>query len=720
MKTRTKHALTLCVSSLALGLGGGEVFAQSQPRSGPEAQPAAVQTDQATTLDEVVVTARKRSESLKDVPTSIVAVSAETISSLNATSLSDLNRITPNARVIEGGNVVIRGIASNARNSGFEAGAAVYIDGVYQGRPLGNNQDLVDVARVEVLRGPQGTLYGKNTTAGAISVITASPGEVAHGAAEVQYGERNDLRVSGYVAGPIIDGLLGAKLAAYSRTADGYQTNVTTGGDAANQDVWGLRGELRWTPGVWDVALRGDYTHDDSTPALFKAVSGFAAPTASGIDNFAHDRNEYQFVHGGGLSLTVERDLGDFSFTSITGWRSQRSGQEVDDDFSPLNFVYHIWRDRGSQISQEFRLASPEGKRLTYVLGAYYFGQTLKSDRPVSLGAGFPVQGELRDIVETETHAYAVFANADYDITDRLILNLGVRYTSEQKDLDFVQLPLLALGYPAFDFEEGFRDEDVSPTASLSYKFSPDVTGYIKASKGFKSGGWNPDITTTRDIQFASENMTNYEAGLRSRLLDDRLSVNLTAFYMDYQDLQVSQFKGTFAGYVVTNAGAATIKGVELEVQARPASWLTLSGGGAYNDAKYDDFDSGTGVNYAGQQITFSPKTSAFVSFDARFPVFSSAELALQGDYSYTSRIYFDDARRSEATTGPFASDPYSLVNLRAGVILQNGVEVFAYANNVTDERYLLIRNPDALGLGLTLSRYNPPRQIGARITYRF
>ncbi|OYX36565.1 MAG: hypothetical protein B7Y99_00970 [Caulobacterales bacterium 32-69-10] len=713
MTAQTKFALNLCVSTLALTvLGGGAASAQS----------AAV-TDQggpATTLDEVVVTARKRSETLQDVPTSIVAVSAQQIESLNATSLADLNRITPNARVTEGGTLVIRGIQSNARNAGFEAGAAVYIDGVYQGRPLGNNQDLVDVQRVEVLRGPQGTLYGKNTTAGAISVITASPGDVARGAFQVQYGERNDLRVSGYVAGPLIDGVLGGKLAAYSRTADGYQANVITGGEGANADVWGLRGELRWTPGAWDIALRGDYTRDDSTPALAKAVSGFAAPTASGIDNFAHDRDEYVFVRGGGLSLTVERDLGEFSFTSITGWRSQRDGQDTDDDFSPLNGVYHIWRDSGHQVSQEFRLASPDSNRLSYVLGAYYFGQTLNSNRPVTLSAGFPVQGELRDIVETQTRAYAVFANADYKFTERLILNVGLRYTSEEKDLDFVQFPLPVLGYPAFDFEDSFSDTDLSPTVSLSYKFSPDVTGYAKVSTGYKSGGWNPDITTTPDIQFAAENMTNYEAGLRTRLLEDRLSVNLTAFYMDYKDLQVSQFKGTFAGYVITNAGAATIQGLELEVQARPTSWLTLAGGGAYNDATYDDFDSGTGVNYAGQQITFSPKATAFFTFDARFPVFETAELALQGDYNYTSEIFFDDARGGEAATGPFASDPYEIINLRAGFILQNGLELFAYANNVTDERYLLIRNPDALGLGLTLNRYSPPRQVGARITYRF
>lgn len=699
------------------GLGAAPLHAQN----GEEGQEAAVADAPRAVqgVEVITVTARRRAESVQDVPVSIIAFGERQIEALNATSLTDLNRAMPNVNISDRGGITIRGIQSNTRNAGFEAGAAVYIDGVYQGRPIGNNQDLTDIDRIEVLRGPQGTLYGKNTTAGAISLVTVRPGDTFTGNVDVQYAERNDIRVSGYVAGPLAEGLAGLKLAGFRRSSDGHQVNLADDGRYGDADSYGGRAELRLTPGEWDFAFRADAVQDDGTPVMPTAVAGFAAGFADGRDTVHHDVSARFTRRGGGVSLTAERDFLGHAFTSISGWRTLRATETADDDYSPLDIVHHSFSDRSRQFSQEVRLASTSAGRLSYVVGAYYFNQDLRSHRPVILGMDFPVQDTLVNDVEVGTEAYAVFANADYQLADRLVLNLGLRYTRERKTLDFVQDGIPLIGYPNLTLTDSFTDNDLSPTLSLTYQIAPNVSAYGRVSRGYKSGGWNPDITTTDDIRFGPENVTNYEAGLRTRLLDDRLIVNLTGYYMDYKDLQVLQFLGTFAGMGITNAGVATIQGAELDVQARPFSWLNLSGGAAYTDAVYDRFDSGTGGSYAGQQITNTPKFTGFVAFDARFAVAGGADLVVQGDYSYQSRIYFDDDRTVAAGLA-YASDGHGMLNGRVGVITPNNLEFYVFGDNLTDERALRNRMSDNLDLGLVLDTYAPPRRFGTRLGYKF
>ncbi|MDB5429051.1 MAG: hypothetical protein JWP35_167 [Caulobacter sp.] len=714
MQRRQRLLLSAAASTAVLALSANAFAEGAGSDSGASAQPT-------TTIGEVLVTARKRTENLQDVPASIQAIGADQLEKLNAKSLADLNGVTPNAHIDELGNLTIRGITSSARNIGFEAGAAVYMDGVYLGRPLGNNQDLIDIDRVEVLRGPQGTLYGKNTTAGAISISTVRPGQTWRGAGEIQYGERNDWRLSAYVAGPLIADVLGIKLSVYGRKSDGYQKDLVSGGAYGNYDETGVRGELRLTQGSWDVSLRGDYRRDEGMASAEEPVAGFALGFSPGPDTVAPNVAYTLPRKGGGVSLTADDSLdGGYTFTSITAWRTLAVRQHFDDDFSPLDIVFHIFADDYSQVSQEFRLASPADRRFTWIAGAYYFHQDLKSDRPVTLSTGFPVQGVMSDQVKTKTDAYAVFANGDYHFTDAITLNVGLRYTSERKTLNFDQQGVPAIGYPFLTIDDHFTDSDVSPTAALSYKVSPQVTGYVKYSRGFKSGGWNPDITTTPHIKFDAESVTNYEAGLRTRLLDNRLGINATVYYMDYDDLQVSQFLGTFSGYVITNAGKARVQGVELDVQAQPTAWLSLGAGGAYNDAKYVDFDSGTGANYAGQQFTNVPKVSGFVTADINAPAFGGARFLAHVDYRYQTKTYFDDKRSVYPGIGPAAQDSYGLLNGNVGLGFDNGVKLEAYVVNANDERPLVERQPDALGLGIVVERRLTPREYGVRLSYRF
>lgn len=436
---------------------------------------------------------------------------------------------------------------------------------------------------------------------------------------------------------------------------------------------------------------------------------------------------------GGGLSLTGDVALGGgYSLTSITAWRALNYKTNGDDDHTSSNLVYHDWLDRSRQISQELRISSPASGRLNWIVGGYYFHQQLDALHPVNLTSAFfnlvtqgayDSPGLLDDTVTTRTDAYAAFANADYHFTNSLTLNLGLRYTIEHKSLDFIQTSsggAVLLGYPSLVVTDQFTDHDLSPAASLSYKFSPLVTGYIKYSKGFKSGGWNPDITTTTHIGFKSESVTNYEAGIRMRTEDGKATFNLTGYYMNYDDLQVSQFLSTFAGYVITNAASARVKGVEAEFSVKPASWLTASTSLAYNSAKYVDFATGTGADYAGQQFINVPKLTVFAGLDAHLPLNEAITFIAHGDVRYQSRVYFDDPRSVVVGVGPLAQGGYALVNLESGVELSNKIEISLFVKNLTDNRALINRGFDTISLGQTLDQYVPPRQFGARVSFEF
>jgi iron complex outermembrane receptor protein len=711
--------MTKQISRMRQGLAGA-LLAGASFLALSAAQAAEVPADGATQLEELVVTARKRSESLQDVPASIVAVGARQIEALNAKDLRDLDRVTPNAHIAENGEITIRGIRSNTRNIGFEAGAAVYIDGVYQGRPAGNNQDLVDVERVEVLRGPQGTLYGKNTTAGAISLVTARPGGSITGKVEAQYGERDDRRLSGYVSGPLVDGLIGAKISAFRRKADGYETNLFNGEHYGAVDSWGARAELRLTPGPWDLALRGDISHDDSINFAPTPVAGFATAFVAGRDTVSEDARIDESVEDGGLSFTAERSFGDgYTFTSISAWRKLKQHLAGSDDYSPLDILSHDFVDHARHYTQEFRIASPAGDRLSYVVGAYGFWQKLGSFRPARLGQDFPIQGTLVDDAGVKTRTLALFGSADYRFTERLTANLGLRYTNEHKSLAFLQTGVAALGYPDLDLQDTLSDSDLSPAVSLTFEATPDVTLYAKVSRGFKSGGWNPDIAATPNIRFGPESLTNYEAGVRAQLFDRRMTLNVTAYVMKWKDMQVQQLLSTLEGLVITNAGKATIRGLEAELQARPAPWLSLSAGGALNDTEFDEFLSGTGDDYSGQHFLYTPKWSGYVAAEGRWPVGGFGDLVAQADYSAQSRVYFDN-QRTVTAAGAYASGGYGILNARVGLAFSNGAELFVFGDNLTDKRVLVDRFSDGLGLGLTLDAYGPPRQYGVRLSYSF
>ena len=400
-----------------------------------------------------------------------------------------------------------------------------------------------------------------------------------------------------------------------------------------------------------------------------------------------------------------------------------------DDDYYVLHPVFvtvsHEYTDKARHHSQELRLTSLSSGPFSYVAGLFYFSQVTSGFRPFEV---FGIPEAFFDKVEVGTKSYAAYANVDYKVSDDLTLTAGLRYTAENKNIDFEQKGFAPIAIPNIPrgFDK-FSDTDLSPTASIKYKFTPDIMGYVTVSRGFKSGGWNPDITKLTSIaalKFDSEKVTNYEAGLRTQFLDRRVTLNLTGYHMDYGNLQVSQFLGQ-GGFVITNAGSAVINGAELEFAARPVDGFNLRAGGAYNDAHYTKFDSappggsGTPVSYAGQQFTNVPKFSAYVSGDVTVPVDQKIDLTLHADYRYQSKIYFDDARTVQDGL-PFAQNGYGVLNGRIGLQTSNGLELSLYAQNITNKRFLTTRQGDFLTGSIVVDAYNAPRTVGVRIGASF
>lgn len=733
--TLTKLGLIASVSSLTLTAGVNVVMAQESEPSAEGLQGH---------IEEVLVTARKRAETLYEVPVSVTVVSADRINSLGANSLDDLNSITPNVTVAENGAINIRGIQSNVRNVGFEAGISIFIDGVYLGRPALNNQDLLDVDQIEVLRGPQGTLYGKNTTAGAINITTLRPTDQLQMRALAEYGDHGRMRGGVVVAGPIVDGLVGGKLTAYGGESDGYVTNRYNGQKTGNDDYYGFRGELRLTPtAALDIALRADWLNNDGeaarvTSSLTPGSNGIyfgaigpgtlgpidiqesvAGNTPTSINEDAVAINE---AKGGGVSLSADYQFeGGSTLTSITAYRTQRTFVRGDDDYTTADLIWHTWDDRTDQWTQELRLSSRSGERFRYVIGAYALHQKSTSARPITLGTNFPLNAllgtstfEFRNDVMVKTTAYSLFANADYDLLDKLTLNVGLRYTDESKKLNFAQLGVPGL-YPDLDLADEFADNDLSPTVSLIYRPVANMSFYGTVSRGFKSGGWNPDITSTDQIQFNSESVTNYEIGTHMNLLDGRLALNAAVYHMDYDDLQISQFLSLALGRVIRNAGAVKIDGAEFDLTVRPASWLTLSTGAGYNDAVFTDYDDHAGGVYTGNQVQGSPKWSVFAAGDVRYPL-GFGDLIARAEYSYRSRVYFTPNQDAD-----FSTEPEGLVNARVGLSLMDGrMEVLAFGENLTDEVSLRDAFDQGVGVPVFLRAYSEGRRFGVRVTYRY
>ena len=692
--------------------------------------------DSADQIETVTVTARKTAENLQDAPVSLTVLTADELQATGTNNTADLFSRVPNVSMSGGiagvlqGQFGIRGISTLVRNIGVETGIGIYVDGVYQGRPDNYNQELIDVAQVEVLRGPQGTIFGKNTIAGALNITTVRPdGDQVDALASADFGDYGLKRFRGYVTGPLIDDELSGKLSLGYVTRDGFYKNLGDQPDGDSLDMFSYRSSLYYTPtSNSSFVLTVDGLHDRGRPAFFQATELFGFPSADttplSIDN---NRPNYLRRDNYGVSLTGTIDLSFGTITSITAYRQSAYRASLDDDQNQVDYMaIDQWGDRTWFWSQEFRLNGEIGDNLKYVAGLYYLGQNVSTDRLFALGADLGVIGE--PVLTTRGHAasreFAAYGNVDYDITPDLTASVGLRYTYEDKDVAFVQGDgtgfYTFIGFPNLNYADSTSDGDVSPTATLSYRFSPNAMGYFRVARGYKSAAYNIDLVgSTLGLSAGPENATTYEAGLKSMWLDNRVRANVSIFKTEYNDLQVQSVQG--AAIVLDNAATATIGGAEFEVEALLLPELRFDLGIGALNPYYDSYPNclapaslgGALTDCSGKRIIAAPDWTGNVGLEYTHPIGDAAAFISRVEYNFQSPVYFDATNSKR-----FESDARGLVNARAGVDFGK-YSVVMWVENLGDDRYITYADDrSAIGV-LKTTAYGAPRTFGATLSAR-
>lgn len=604
--------------------------------------PALAQTERASVAsDVIIVTAQRRAEALEDVPMSVSVLSSDVLASAGVTSLRDIQTVTTGVQLGQGGaypQPSVRGVTT-VINGTFENNVAVYVDGIYQVNPQTINIDLPNIQSVQVLKGPQGTLYGRNATGGAILLETISPGAFWEGKAEATYARFDDKRLSGYIAGPISD-TVGISLSGYVRRSDGYMklmsrtTPGETDGHAAPLKQEAVRAKLKLTPTeTFAATLAYNYTRVsdgrgnmfspfENLPSTFQLPGGETRPQKLGQAAWDIGTEVTTRQHEGSLTLELETGLG--TIKSITGYTQSRARTSFDFDGSyiPLIWATSKIQNRTFQQAVDYTITAIDG--LDLIAGATYFLDKTKFIDPsqyflgpASLGATYdPTEASSLDDYVPFTSAYfkqkkeawAVYADATFHATDRLSLNVGGRYSEEKQEVFGFQTSFLASSTRDNTFASA-KFSKFTPRASVRYELAPRTNIYASYSKGFRSGAFNSALPACVSAAMVDpscytparqETIDAYEIGFKTA--SGPFRVELAAFYYDYKDLQVSSTIALDDDTIfvdVTNAPKAKIKGIEGSLEFEPIENLTIRAGAIYLHARYGDgFElSGTGVS---------------------------------------------------------------------------------------------------------------------------
>ena len=723
--------------------------------------PALAQTEQAdAAIEEIVVTARRREETLQDVPISISAFSAERLESAGASDITALQQVTPNLtlQVARGTNstliAFIRGVGQQDPLWGFEPGVGLYVDDVYIARPQGAILDIYDIDRIEVLRGPQGTLYGRNTIAGVVKYVTARLPDESRLDAKLNLGNysQRDVILSGAVKAS--DTLkFGASAALYRR--DGFGTNTLTGAEHYDKDVNAFRASIEWQPNdALFVRLSGDKVDDNSNAKhghREAAGAGLAAtdPILSNIYDTRAGIGERNNVETLGGALLLEWKLNDtFKFKSISAYRDGKSQTVIDFDNGPSLALDVPAKYDDNQFTQELQLVY-DSERLQAVGGVYYLDASAAGAFDTIVGI---INTTIATAGEVKTESYAAFADVSYDFTEQFSMSFGGRYTRDKRlgavyRQNFTGLPSPLFGNVAAvpgllrsNYTNSRSFEEFTPRVSASFEFTQALTLYAAYSEGFKSGGFDMrgDVVLTPATRngYNPEFVESAEIGFKGSAFDGRFTYNAAIFSSDYNGQQITRQEPTVTGAIasfVDNAGNSKIQGVELEgaLKFTDAVWATYGIG--YTDADFKQFRSFTVVpNPAPPPATIlQPINLAPTAVFQNTPEWN-ANIGLNWRQSLDAgslHYNLSAAYRSEYSMfefrNPQVDQTESYVLLDAGVTWThaNGkLKVAAYGRNLTDEAYKI---GGYLFAGATFgnvvsSFYGPPRTYTLSLGYRF
>ncbi len=630
---------------LALLLASTPAWADDQPQAGSgQATPVVAASSTDAQLKTVTVTARRREESAQSVPTPMSVIDGQALESQRVYQIQDLQQLVPSVNVAymhaRQSSVSIRGLGNNPASDGLEGSVGLYIDNVYLGRPGMAVFDLMDIEQLEVLRGPQGTLFGKNTTAGVINISTRAPSFTPERSIETSVGEDGYFQTKGTISGPLSEELAG-RFSAYRTRSDGDIKNEFDGHDLNGGARDGFRAQLLYKPSeTFNLRWIGDYNEENSsagTRVLFDTgptINGVnlyqARATAAGatlVDGTHRKVNldgaQRVTVFQGGTSLEANWTLpSDFTLTSITSYRWWDFTPRNDDGLNVPAFYNAGVSVRDKQYSQEFRLASPGGGFFDYVVGAYYFGSDLDNKSFLFYGPqadiwnGTPA-GALANISSIgkghiDTDSFALFAQGTWHLSERLDFTAGVRGTYEEKSawvdrdapLGGATLAANSAAARARNARAGVYDSGdlnqytTSPSGllNLSYRFTDDLLGYATLSHGEKSGGVNLAVGTAPvagadSLLIGTERANNAELGIKSTLWDRRLQLNANLFWTEVHGYQTNAYDEANRVQYLTNAGSVRSRGVEFESTLVPVRGLTLNLNGSYNDVRYLSYE---------------------------------------------------------------------------------------------------------------------------------
>lgn len=723
---------------------------------------AAAQTATAATASasdgEIVVTAQRRSESLQNVPISITALTGATLAAAGIQSTEQLSNLTPGLLVQRSvvGKISIRGVGNENYTISGDPGVAVHADGVYVARASAGLFDLFDINRVEVLRGPQGTLYGRNATGGVINVLpnTPDPSRLAASVAG-EYGNYNAYRIEAMLNAPISGGWAARVAGLYSKR-DGYTVNTNPRAAARgfdrldSKDLWAVRGQLAYDgDSPLKARLSVEYLHDNSNLPAYKYLNrpnalptadfgGFGAdqlrtlnqgfelqiPGASrGVGTDADVFKTNQF----GAALHLDYKFGDVTLTSISGFRDTRFNWLNDGDGSDIFYVNYIQQDANKQYSQELQLSGNFGN-FDWLVGGFYFRETGRSFIALPFTFGFNLPFFIQIDGTAKTDALAGFGELRWQATDRLKLTVGGRYAHEKRNAAYrYEVNFGAPNVVYQDLDATFNA--ITPRFVVDFRATDRINLYASATRGFKSGGFN---LLAVQPGFQPEKVWSFEGGIKTTFADGKGSLNANAFYTKYKDIQVGQIVNLSS--VLTNAARATLKGAEVEFVARPDKSIEIGATLAYLDARYDTFCTGdptkptapvdpgcsaaNPIDLSGNQFPRAPKWTVTTSAQYIADLGQSGSLLFRADLRFQSLTYFTQFNRPQISQPDFET-----VNGRITWRSGNGhYSLGGFINNAFNKTYFTeVLESGAFNPQLVAQAYvAPPRTYGVTAGVKF
>ncbi|MDB5714138.1 MAG: hypothetical protein JWO15_1535 [Sphingomonadales bacterium] len=697
---------------------------------GQEAMPQA-------SLEEIVVTAQKRAENLQRVPIAVTAASGAALAAQGVTSSVQLNTIAPglNIRTTAGSfQPSIRGIGTSSNV--VENPVALYIDGVYLPQQREGLRELNDIAQIAILKGPQGTLFGRNATGGVIQITTQAPSHNFQGSAHTEIDNYGTIKLNSYVTGGLSQTIAASLSASYAHQADGWGKNLTNGHDTYKlQHDFSVRGRLLFNPGSGTtITLTGDYMDRCQLANSYQPYKGLplsfpgTGPLGSVYDTYA-GQDSFNAFRGGGVSLTVDQDLSFAKLVSISSYRKGTADYQFDNSSVPSPyFVVHSPKSPNESYTQELQLISPQGGAIDWVLGAFYFHNEASSNPILRFFSGpftpLPTSAAQTTTYATEnTESIAPFGQATWEFLPRTRLTIGARFTYEKRTLTdarqeiqrvngatatlFFAPPSLTIKQPTF-------------RVALDHRFGADMLGYISFNTGIKSGGFNN--VSPANPAYLPEKLTAYEVGFKSELLSHRLRLNLTAFYYDYTNLQVIQFVGLTQ--TVVNGPGAKLFGLDLDLEAQLSDGLRASGG---FEIEHSEFSNYPGAAFStplptggaqifpgdatGNRLPLAQKFSATTAIDYHANL-SRGTLDFNVTGNYNGNYYFEADNRS-------VQKAYVILNSSLRWTLPGEkLSFIIFGKNLFSEKVITQVPTQTLGYPATYGM--APRTYGAGATLKF